>query len=96
MFTFMFSHMILEMTSLTKSFVANFTLIRFLTSVFSHMNFQIASQSKHLIANLALVLFDSTMNIIAMGFHFKSASKCFRAFWTTEWFISGMDSHVTS
>lgn len=88
--------MILEMASLSESFGANLAFVWFFSSVLSHVNFQITSQSEHLLTNFTLVFFDSFVNVVAMSFHLKPTSKCFRALRTTERLVSGMDGHVAS
>jgi len=37
----------------------------------------------------------TSVNVIAMGFHFEPTSECFWTFWTMKWFVSGVDCHVT-
>ena len=51
------THVALQMSKLTKSFIANITFVRFLVRVNTHVVFQMSRFTKSFIAHIAFVRF---------------------------------------
>ena len=51
------THVFLQMTKLTKSFIAHVAFVRFLVRVNTHVDFQITRLTKSLLAHITLVRF---------------------------------------